>query len=241
MRLIVQVRTVSHRVLGFALRDVVQLAKDALGLAKEVAPVVAVVADAGQLALGLARQTIVTTVVGRVAQQRVQLLARILVSAGARAGVKERVKVVQAVQVVQVAQAVAVAVVLGLVKEVAQAGQVRHQHNTYLGEEGKPMGNIINLNKNVIVSIDEQDSLLVERKFYEHQAGRDNIAFLMKDKEINWDILQHYVDVVETRWVELEMLKGEMDKKYRPDSIKGKNYGYEFLFDTHEMKYTVGA
>lgn len=91
-----------------------------------------------------------------------------------------------------------------------------------------------------IVDIDEQDSLLVERKFYEQQAGRDNIAFLMKDKDVNWDILQHYIDVVETRWVELEMLKSEMDKKYCPESIKDKPHGYEFLFDTKQMKFVLG-
>ena len=102
------------------------------------------------------------------------------------------------------------------------------------------MENIIIMNKDIVVEIDEQDSLLIERKFYEHQAGRDNIAFLMKDKDVNWDILQHYVDVVETRWVELEMLKSEMGKKYCPESLKDKPYGFEFLFDTHEMKFRLG-
>ena len=91
-----------------------------------------------------------------------------------------------------------------------------------------------------IVDIDEQDSLLVERKFYEHQAGRDNIAFLMKDKDVNWDILQHYIDVVETRWVELEMLKDEMDKKYCPENMRNKPHGSEFLFDTKQMKFVLG-
>lgn len=91
-----------------------------------------------------------------------------------------------------------------------------------------------------IVDIDEQDSLLVERKFYEQQAGRDNIAFLMKDKDVNWDILQHYIDVVETRWVELEMLKSGMDKKYCPENMRNEPHGYEFLFDTKQMKFVLG-
>lgn len=99
---------------------------------------------------------------------------------------------------------------------------------------------IISINKEDFVNIDGQDSLLVERKFYEHQAGRDNIAFLMKDKDVNWDILQHYIDVVETRWVELEMLKAEMDKKYCPENMVDKPHGYEFLFDKQQMKFTLG-
>lgn len=96
---------------------------------------------------------------------------------------------------------------------------------------------IVSINKTEFVGIDAQDSLLVERKFYEHQAGRDNIAFLMKDKDVNWEILQHYIDVVETRWVELEMLKDAMDKKYCPNYMIGKQHRYEFLFDKQQMKF----
>lgn len=92
-----------------------------------------------------------------------------------------------------------------------------------------------------IVDIDREDSLLVERKFYEHKAGQDNIAFLMKDRDVNWDVLQHYVDVVETRYVELEMLKDEMDKKYCPEKLKTYPHGYEFLFDTNQMKFMRGV
>ena len=93
------------------------------------------------------------------------------------------------------------------------------------------------INNEEKVKIASEDSLLVERKFYEHQAGRDNIAFLMKDKDVNWDILQHYIDVVETRWVELEMLKNEMDNKYCPERLREIGHGYEFLFDTEEMRF----
>ena len=79
----------------------------------------------------------------------------------------------------------------------------------------------------------------MERKFYEHQAGRDNIAFLMKEKDINWEILQHYIDVVETRWVELELLKKEMGDKYCPEEYKDDFYSYEFLFDKNMMKFVL--
>lgn len=92
---------------------------------------------------------------------------------------------------------------------------------------------------NIIVSINKEDSLLMERKFYEYNAGKDTIAFLMKESDINWEILQNYINVVETRYVELELLKNEMDKKYCPDNYINKNYKYEFLFDTYEMKYSL--
>ena len=104
------------------------------------------------------------------------------------------------------------------------------------GKKGKPMA-IKLVNNSEIVKIESEDSLLVERKFYEHQAGRDNIAFLMKDKDVNWEILQHSINVVEERFVELELLKNEMDKKYCPENLQKVGHGYEFLFDTEEMRF----
>ena len=70
--------------------------------------------------------------------------------------------------------------------------------------------------RKVTIEIPYKESLKVERLFYEHKAGQDNIAFLMKDKDINYDILQEYIDVVESRYVELELLKHELGDKYKP-------------------------
>lgn len=89
------------------------------------------------------------------------------------------------------------------------------------------------------VHIIPQDNELIQRKFFEHAAGRDNIAFLMKDKDVQWDILQHYIDVVETRFTELELLKKELSKKYEPQELKGRtDYDYIFDFDNEQIIYT---
>lgn len=101
------------------------------------------------------------------------------------------------------------------------------------------MENIIKLTTDTVVSIDMEDSLLVERKFYEYNAGKDNIAFLMKESDINWEILQNYIDVVETRYVELELLKKEIITKYCPSNYINKKYTYEFLFETYEIKFSL--
>ena len=43
--------------------------------------------------------------------------------------------------------------------------------------------------------------------------------------------------MVEERFVELELLKNEMDKKYCPENLQKVGHGYEFLFDTEEMRF----
>ena len=84
-----------------------------------------------------------------------------------------------------------------------------------------------------VVAIDPQDSITVERLFRLYGAGLDTIAFLMKDDDINYNNLQHYIDVVEARHVELEMLKAGMAQKYKPD--QGKEYNFEFDFQNNAI------
>lgn len=88
-----------------------------------------------------------------------------------------------------------------------------------------------------IVKIDSEDSNLVERKFFEHMAGRDNIAFLMKDSDVNVALLQEYINVVETRFYELEKIKALISKKYEPVELNGKPYEYRFNFDDETIIY----
>ena len=68
----------------------------------------------------------------------------------------------------------------------------------------------------IVIKISSEDSSLIERKFYEHAAGKDNIAFLMKDKDVRFDLLQEYINVVEVRFFELEKYKNFISKKYLP-------------------------
>ena len=95
--------------------------------------------------------------------------------------------------------------------------------------------------KTIIVSIPEQTSLSVERLFYEYTAGRESVKFLMKDMDVRWDILQNYVNVVEARFTELEMLKKSISKENLPEEIEqsGLPYDYEFLFDESSIRYTL--
>jgi hypothetical protein len=87
------------------------------------------------------------------------------------------------------------------------------------------------------VKIHAEDSNLVERKYYEHAAGKDNISFLMKDSEINREVLQDYINIVEVRFFELQKLKTLMSKKYEPSELKGKSYTYTFNFEDETIIY----
>ncbi len=89
----------------------------------------------------------------------------------------------------------------------------------------------------ITVKIDEQDSNLVERLFYEHASGKDNVAFLMKDKDINENVLLRYIDVVDIRFYELEKAKTLLSKKYEPKELNGKAYDYSFDFENETLTY----
>lgn len=87
------------------------------------------------------------------------------------------------------------------------------------------------------IKIHPEDSNLVERKFYEHAAGKDNIAFLMKDADVNRDLLQDYINIVEVRFCELEKIKALLSKKYEPAELNGKPYAYTFDFENEAIIY----
>lgn len=87
------------------------------------------------------------------------------------------------------------------------------------------------------IRIYQEDSNLIERKFFEHAAGRDNIAFLMKDKDVNKELLREYIADVEVRFYELEKTKSLLSKKYEPSELNGKPYNYSFNFDEETILY----
>ena len=88
-------------------------------------------------------------------------------------------------------------------------------------------------NQVIIIGVDESNN--VERLFLEFHAGREIIAFLMKDKEIQYDILQEYIDIVEAKYVELELMKSELSEKYKPFNMK--EYDYRFDFRNNSIIY----
>ena len=89
----------------------------------------------------------------------------------------------------------------------------------------------------IIIKIDSEDSNLMERLFYEHLAGRDNIAFLMKDAEVNYGLLQEYINVVEKRFFEMSKCKSLLGKKYEPKELSGQSYTYTFDFENETIIY----
>lgn len=89
----------------------------------------------------------------------------------------------------------------------------------------------------ITVIIDPVDNNLIERKFYEHAAGKDNIAFLMKDSDVNAELLQDYINIVEVRFFELEKMKSQLSKKYEPIELKERPYTYTFDFDNETIIY----
>lgn len=97
------------------------------------------------------------------------------------------------------------------------------------------------MSKKICVKIDSQDSNLVERKFFEHTAGKDNVAFLMKDKDVNEALLDRYITTVEVRFCELEKVKRLLSKKYEPAELKGKAYEYSFDFEDETITYVQKA
>lgn len=92
-----------------------------------------------------------------------------------------------------------------------------------------------------VVKIDSEDNNLIERKYFEHAAGKDNIAFLMRGDEVNADLLQQYINIVEKRFYELEKSKKYISEKYCPDELKGKAYNYYFDFDEETITYEAIA
>lgn len=68
----------------------------------------------------------------------------------------------------------------------------------------------------------------VERRFFEYNAAKDIIKFLMSREDVLESKLMWYINNTETRFTELELLKDEVTAQYKPEGLD--NYGYEFDF-----------
>lgn len=93
----------------------------------------------------------------------------------------------------------------------------------------------------VTITIDAQDCNLIERLFFEHAAMKDCVAFLMKDKDINQELLDKYVRNVGSMYYELEKAKRLLSKKYEPQELRGKSYDYYFDFENETITYVEKA
>lgn len=95
--------------------------------------------------------------------------------------------------------------------------------------------------ENIIVRIHPEDSNLIERLFFEHAAMKDCVAFLMKDDDVNQELLEKYVRNVGGMYYELEKSKRLLSKKYEPQELRGKPYEYYFNFEDETITYATKA
>ena len=93
----------------------------------------------------------------------------------------------------------------------------------------------------IVVRIDEVDSNLVERLFFEHAAMRDSVAFLMKDEDVKTSLLDKMLGDVSVLYYELEKTKRLLSKKYEPKEMSGKHYEYSFDFEDETITYVEKA
>lgn len=91
--------------------------------------------------------------------------------------------------------------------------------------------------ENIRVKLDHEDCTLIERLFYEYNAARDIISYLMQQDKINETYLQQYINIAEKRFAELEMNKNAVDKAYRPEGINPSSYSFDF--EAEELVYEV--
>lgn len=91
------------------------------------------------------------------------------------------------------------------------------------------------------VKIYSEDSNLIERKYFEHSALKDCVAFLMKDGDVNKELLDNYVRDVGIMYYEVEKTKRLLSKKYEPQELRGMSYDYFFNFENETITYVKKA
>ena len=87
-------------------------------------------------------------------------------------------------------------------------------------------------------TITQADSNYVEKLFYQYNASKDIINFLMSSSTANYEHIQRYIDTAEMRFVELEIAKRTVFEKYIHDAIE--KYDYTFNFSTCTIEYKKG-
>lgn len=88
------------------------------------------------------------------------------------------------------------------------------------------------------VNIGEENSREMERIWYEYNASRDILKFLMESGTIPFDNLQDYLQVAEVRYVQSEKMKEELAKKFKPEEVDLTKYNYSFDFENFTIVFT---
>lgn len=90
--------------------------------------------------------------------------------------------------------------------------------------------------KTIRVSIAETDSVYVERLWFEYNAALNILRYLMSQDVVLEKHLQKYADSAEVKYTELELVKKDMIKKYKPDVFtENQMMNYTFDFDTESL------
>lgn len=93
-------------------------------------------------------------------------------------------------------------------------------------------------NTSITVKVLEADLNDLERMWYEYNAARDIIGFLMTQKNVVWDTLQEYINIAEKRFTVCEMMKAKVANKFLPDGLVLANCDYSFDFVNLNIVYT---
>lgn len=88
----------------------------------------------------------------------------------------------------------------------------------------------------VKVNIGEQDSVCVERLWYEYNAALGVLRYLMAQPDVLEKNLQLYTDNCEAKSVELELAKREVSERFKPDDAV---MSYSFNFDECTIEYNM--
>ena len=86
--------------------------------------------------------------------------------------------------------------------------------------------------KTVVIS--KEEITLIERLFFQYNATKDIVAFLMSKNDLNEVALQSYMEKAEQRFVELELAKRNIVVAYGGNPDKD----YMFTFENATLTYT---
>ena len=89
-----------------------------------------------------------------------------------------------------------------------------------------------------VVNIGEENSRKMEKIWYEYNASRDIIAFLMQQENVKFENLQDYLFVSEKRFVESEKMKETLAKEFKPEEVDLTKYNYGFDFNDFTITFT---
>ena len=89
-----------------------------------------------------------------------------------------------------------------------------------------------------VVNIGEENSRKMEKIWYEYNAARDIVKFLMEGGTVPFENLQDYLQVAEVRFVESEKMKERLAAEFKPEEVDLTKYNYGFDFEQFTITFT---